>query len=175
MVARRRPMIKLSKKADYAVLVMASLAHRQLKHRDDQTSDGAAALPVPPASAHDIADESGVSRALVANILKALTRADLLESVRGASGGYRITKPLDDINLAQIITALEGPIRIVDCASLSEHRSPNVAAHDCSLSDHCPSRSAMHVVQNRIARLMEDIHLPELLQFDYRSAPTLRP
>ncbi len=175
MVARRRPMIKLSKKADYAVLVMASLAHRQLKHRDEQTSDGAAALPVPPASAHDIADESGVSRALVANILKALTRADLLESVRGASGGYRITKPLDDINLAQIITALEGPIRIVDCASLSEHRSPNVAAHDCSLSDHCPSRSAMHVVQNRIARLMEDIHLPELLQFDYRSAPTLRP
>jgi Rrf2 family protein len=168
-------MIKLSKKADYAVLVMASLAHRQLKHRDEQTSDGAAALPVPPASAHDIADESGVSRALVANILKALTRADLLESVRGASGGYRITKPLDDINLAQIITALEGPIRIVDCASLSEHRSPNVAAHDCSLSDHCPSRSAMHVVQNRIARLMEDIHLPELLQFDYRSAPTLRP
>lgn len=175
MVARRRPMIKLSKKADYAVLVMASLAHRHLDHRDEQTSDGAASVLLPPVSAHDIADESGVSRALVANILKALTRADLLESVRGASGGYRIAKPLDDINLAQIIAALEGPIRIVDCASLSEHAGPDVAAHDCSLSDHCPSRSAMHVVQDRIARLMEDIHLPELLRFENRSAPTLRP
>lgn len=163
MVAERRPMIKISKKADYAVLVMHDLARRQIEHR---ASGADPALPADPASAQDIADRAGLSRALVANILKALTRADLLESVRGAGGGYRIARPIREINLAQIIAALEGPIRLVDCASITETRN-----HDCNLSDHCPSRSAMRVVHDRIATLMEDIHLPELLQLDNRAAP----
>ena len=64
-------MIKISKKADYAVLVMANLAHRTL------ANGGAESMP--PASAQEIADQVGLSRALVANILKALTRAELLE------------------------------------------------------------------------------------------------
>ena len=55
-------MIKISKKADYAVLVMANLAHRTL------ANGGAESMP--PASAQDIADQVGLSRALVANILK---------------------------------------------------------------------------------------------------------
>jgi Rrf2 family protein len=167
MVAHERLMIKISKKADYAVLVMAALAHHQIRH--DEAPDPAG--PMPPVSAQDVAVEAGLSRALVANILKALTRADLLKSVRGAGGGYRPARPLAEINLAQIISALEGPIRLVDCASLAASDT----THDCSLSDHCPSRTAMRVVHDRIATLMEDIHLPELLQLDQRTAPILRP
>jgi Rrf2 family protein len=166
MVAQKRPMIKISKKADYAVLVMASLAHRQVEHDASGTDPN---LPIDPASAHDIAAAAGLSHALVANILKALTRADLLESVRGAGGGYRIALPIEEINLAQIIAALEGPIRLVDCASI-----PDAGNHDCSLSDHCPSRSAMRIVHDRIATLMEDIHLSELLHMENRNVPILR-
>ena len=162
MVAQKRPMIKISKKADYAVLVMASLAHRQVEH---DASGADPDLPIDPASAQDIADAAGLSRALVANILKALTRAELLESVRGAGGGYRLALKIEEINLSQIIAALEGPIRLVDCASIAD-----IGSHDCSLSDHCPSRSAMRIVHDRIATLMEDIHLPELLQMENRKA-----
>ena len=89
--------------------------------------------------------------------------------MRGAGGGYRLGRPLEQISLAQIIAALEGPLRVVDCASVEGHETPPDDGLDCSLSDHCPSRTAMRVVHDRIASLMEDILLPELLRLENRA------
>ena len=154
-------MIKISKKADYSVLLTASLALRQARH------EARSSAPTPPASAQEIADQTGVSRPLVANLLKTLTRAGLLESVRGASGGYRLARTQEEISLAQIIEAVEGPIRLVECVDAP---FDNRHVRECSLTDTCVSRSAMRVVHNRIAKLMEEIYLPELLQHEKRGS-----
>jgi Rrf2 family protein len=151
-------MIKISKKADYAVLIMASLAARQAAHEAQQDLL-ATDHEMLPTSAHEVADENGLSQPLSANLLKALTRANLLESVRGAGGGYRLAQPRFEISLAQILEAVEGPFRLVECAGPAEDHDHEA----CSLSGHCPSRSAMRVVHSRIANLMAQIQLPELL------------
>ena len=156
-------MIKISRKADYAVLIMADLAHRTRRHDGEDK--------MAPVSAPEIADSTNLSRAVVANLLKALTRAGLLESVRGAGGGYRLAMPMASINLAQILAAVEGPMRLVDCATLDTGSANDLP--DCSLSDGCPSRSAMRVVHDRVSRLMEEIQLPELLKLENRGRQTV--
>ncbi len=155
-------MIKISKKADYAVMIMASLAVHQTAHDAADEPDKA-----PPVSALEIADDNSLSRPLCANLLKSLTRAGLLESVRGAGGGYRLALASFHINLAQILEAVEGPMRLVECAGSSPDHTPET----CSLSGHCPSRGAMQVVHSRVARLMAQIQLPELLQPEQRCSP----
>jgi Rrf2 family protein len=156
-------MIKISKKADYAVLIMASLASRQAAH-EAKGDLGDKQRDLLPASAHDIADENSLSQPLTANLLKVLTRAKLLESVRGAGGGYRLAQPRFEISLAQILEAVEGPFRLVECAGAAEDHDHEA----CSLSGHCLSRSAMRVVHSRIANLMAQIQLPELIDHAHK-------
>ena len=148
-------MIKISKKADYAVIIMAALAIRQ---RDEEALRGEAVVhEVSPRSAMEVADDNRLSRPVCANLLKALTRANLLESVRGAGGGYRLAVSRSDINLAQILEAVEGPMRLVQCVGTDHDHS------DCTLIGHCVSRDAMRIVHERLANLMSHILLPELI------------
>lgn len=164
-------MIKISKKADYAVLIMANLAMRQLQEEENQLEGDAqgeeGTPPAPLASAQEVASATHLSKALVANLLKCLTKAELLDSVRGVAGGYRLARPMGAINLAQILEAVEGPMRLVECASEATLEDEL----QCSLSGSCPSRGAMRVVHDRVARLMEEIHLPELLHLEQRTPP----
>ncbi|MEE2887772.1 MAG: Rrf2 family transcriptional regulator [Planctomycetota bacterium] len=156
-------MIKISKKADYAVLIMASLSTRQAEH--EARTQSTTIHEVEPTSAQEIADDNRLSRPLCANLLKTLTRASLLESVRGAGGGYRLALPSFDINLMQIIEAIDGPIRLVECAGSDHDHST------CSLSDHCQSQSAMRIVHERVANLLVQIQLPELSQQQASTGP----
>ncbi len=163
-------MLKISKKADYAVLIMASMAMRQVEHDETQENEAQekAARATPLVCAHEIASQAGLSRPLCANLLKTLTRANLLESVRGAAGGYRLGQPMESITLIQILEAVEGPMQLVACAA----DEPTATAHtmSCDLSEHCPSRSAMRVVHERVANLMQEIRLTELLRLENRAS-----
>ncbi len=152
-------MTKISKKADYAVLIMASMAADQAAH--DASGQF---VKAPPVSAQEIAAHNGLSRPLCANLLKMLTRAGLVASVRGVGGGYRLARPSFEISLAQILEAVEGPMRLVECAG------PEHDHEICSLTEHCPSRSAMRLVHTRIANLMAQIQLPELLEHEHRGS-----
>src|SRR3546814_11369215 len=68
----------------------------------------------------ELAERTRVPLPTVAKLLKALTRAQLLESLRGAHGGYRLARSAEKISVADIIGALEGPIAVTAC---SAHRS----------------------------------------------------
>lgn len=154
-------MIKISKKADYAVLIMASLATRAGLGRPNTAGGPNSQATV---SSHEIADENNLSRPLCANLLKTLAKAGLLHSVRGAGGGYHLALPASEITLARILESVEGPTRFVECAPTDD---PDLE-HNCTAFDNCPSRSAMRAVHARVARLMEEIHLPELLSLEQR-------
>ena len=149
-------MIRISRKADYAVFIMGCLARAGGAQRPE-----AAERPV--VSAQEIAQKTHLSKALVANLLKDLTRAGLLESVRGLRGGYRLAQPAAAISLAQILTAVEGPFTLVTCAGEADGgRSTHDPDHNCSYSSLCPSRSPMRSLHDRIARMLDETKLPEL-------------
>ena len=82
-----------------------------------------------------------------------LATAGLLDSVRGASGGFSLSRPATDISLADIVEAVEGPIAMTVC---SEGRS------DCALDAHCRVKPHMGVVGNAVRGALERLSLAEL-------------
>ncbi len=106
-------MLRLSKLADYAVVVLVRLARGEAV----QTSPGIAAV-------------TGLPEPTVAKVLKALSGSGLVISQRGARGGYRLAKPLASIHVADVITAIDGPVHITACVDGS--RSSCEAEHVCS-------------------------------------------
>ena len=89
-------MLRISKLTDYGTVVLAHLAANQAT----------------VCSAADVAEATGVAPPTVSKLLKALARADLVTSTRGANGGYRLARPPQDISAADVIDALDGPVSI---------------------------------------------------------------
>ena len=159
-------MFRITKKGDYAVFILSHLARTAAEQ-------GEHAL----VSAQDLASFSSLNKSLVANLLKDLTRAGFLASVRGARGGYRLAHSPREISLAQILQAVEGPFSFVECAHDDEEAKP--AAHAggddpcCGLSPLCMSRSALLVLHTRIAQLLEDLKLADLCGLDRQNLQRL--
>ncbi|MHC5064076.1 MAG: RrF2 family transcriptional regulator [Planctomycetota bacterium] len=149
-------MIRISRKADYAIFIMTHLARQGC-------ADGDASM-----SAQELAAHIQLSKAVVANLLKDLARAGLLTSIRGVHGGYSLARPSQEISLLSILEAVEGPFSLVECAHdrpVEEEPAPEEeSAEDCScsLSSICPSRGPLQVLHDRIVGLMQDLNLAEL-------------
>jgi len=94
-------MLRPSKLADYATVIMTGLARDPARLRN----------------AADLASETHLAVPTVSKILKRLLRGGLLVSIRGAHGGYRLARSPADITMAEIIAALEGPLNLTDCAA----------------------------------------------------------
>ena len=88
--------MKVSTRGDYASRALLSLALH-----------GAASTPT---SVRDIADRTGLPQPYLEQILLALKGAGLVRSKRGVGGGYVLARPVEDITLAQIVSAVDGPI-----------------------------------------------------------------
>jgi FeS assembly SUF system regulator len=96
-------MLRVSKLTDYAVVVLTRLSEGGI------TDDGA--VQTSPA----IAALTGVPEPTVAKVLKALGTSGLVLSQRGARGGYRLSRPLETISVADVIAAVDGPIALTAC------------------------------------------------------------
>lgn len=129
-------MLRMSKLTDYGTLVLAQLA-------SDATLR----------SAHQVADATRLSRATVSKLLKALVRAGLVVSVRGAQGGYALARPAEQISAAEIIDALEGPVAITECSS---------TASQCDLQSVCRVGHAWQRINLSIRSALSDVSLMDL-------------
>jgi len=87
--------MRISAKADYAVRATAELA---------------AAPPGKPVKAETIATAQGIPVKFLLNILSELKHSHIVQSHRGAEGGYSLARPAKDITLADVIRAVEGPL-----------------------------------------------------------------
>lgn len=133
-------MILISRKVDYGILALHHLIDHPLG-----------------VSARELADHYGLSRAFLANILKQLCQEGFVESHRGVHGGYRLAKRPCEINLADIITALDGPFQLMSCAN-----SGGDAGELCDLMHVCPVRSPLQVVHDRLLAALADFTLEDL-------------
>ncbi len=131
-------MLRISKMADYAAMIMGYLA----------------ANPTAILTAKEIAAHTMLAEPTVSKLLKLLTNNGLLMSHRGASGGYSIKRAAEKISIAQIISAIEGNIAVTECALNNEI---------CLLETTCASRSAWMKVNVIVKQALEKISLKEFI------------
>ncbi|MEK6798974.1 MAG: Rrf2 family transcriptional regulator [Planctomycetota bacterium] len=135
-------MLSLTKKTDYALIGLAHLAK--------QTNA--------TVSARELARTSRVPLPILTNILKALAHSGLVASERGSTGGYALAKAADSITLYDLVTAIEGPVQLVQCAA-----NGNPAAEaGCELIPWCPIRLPAQRVHDRLADFLRGVTLSEL-------------
>lgn len=132
-------MLKLSKLADYATVLMTTVA----------------AEPARLHNGHELAERTRVPLPTVAKLLKTLARGGLLESLRGAHGGYRLARPAEKITVADVIRALEGPIAVTEC---SQHGS------GCGIESTCSTRANWRLINTAIRQALEAVTLAHMAQ-----------
>jgi Rrf2 family transcriptional regulator, cysteine metabolism repressor len=130
----------LSRKADYALLILAYL------HR---TNAGG--------TAKAIADEFGLSRAFVANILKELCHRGYVASSRGVKGGYTLLRPLAAVTLAELLSDLDDKFKLTVCA---EHGHAD--SDPCGLEQTCPVKGPLNEIHERLTAVLRSVTLAEL-------------
>ncbi len=135
-------MIRLSKLTDYAVVVLFKLSAAEAAE-SVQTSPG-------------IAIATGVPEPTVAKVLKLLTASALVASHRGARGGYRLARSLEEISIADVITAVDGPIALTACV--------DGAQVTCGNGEGCALRGRWQLVNDAIRRALEGISLAEMFE-----------
>jgi Rrf2 family protein len=106
--------VRISVKVDYAVRAMVQLA---------------AVSSEEPVKADTIARAQDIPLKFLLGILSDLKRAHLLRSQRGAEGGYWLARPAEEISLADVIRAIDGPLANVHDTSLAALAYPGPAEH----------------------------------------------
>jgi len=140
-------MLQLTKRTEYGLIALAHLA----------TANGEVT------SVREICERYPVPRRLVAEVLKQLGRSNLVESHRGAQGGYTLARPADTISVGEIVGVLEGLQSLTSCESLGSY-----VAGSCDVEPVCPIRSPIHQLRTGIWKLLEQTTLRDLVR---RSAP----
>ena len=131
-------MLRLSKKADYALMAMKHLA----THSD-----------VASTSARAIAEEYKIPLELMAKVLQRLARRGLLASQQGTRGGYTLSKAPTSISVAEIIEAIDGPLTVTACSSEDEQ---------CEQFTHCNVRDPLWRIKDRIISALATVSLAEI-------------
>lgn len=119
-------MLRIARLTDYATVVMTVLAE----------------APGAVLSTTELADRAGLEATTVAKVLKPLAQHGLVEAFRGSAGGYKLARDARDINLGDVVEAMEGPLAMTECCS---------ADTGCAISRACRSRHAWQRVNHLIA------------------------
>jgi Rrf2 family protein len=147
-----------STKAEYGVRVMAHLAARS-------ESDG-------PASLASIAEAEGLPQAYLEHLAARLRRAGLVESRRGAHGGYSLARPAASITMAEVVRALEGQIAPIECITSGADGDLRCAREHDADHDPCPTKLLWTRVQGSIVRTLNDMTLADLAHRAPAATPT---
>ncbi len=131
--------MRLTSLADYAVVMLTAAARHQ--------GDGWL-------SANVLAEETGVPLATAQRLSGRLAAAGLLHSTRGSEGGFALARAAEEISLADIIEAVEGPIAMTACVEQGRH--------DCGLEQDCRVRPHWGAVNGAIKGALAGVSLASL-------------
>jgi Rrf2 family protein len=133
-------MMKLSTRTRYGVRLMLDLAQ---KHGSG------------PVLLKDIAKEEDLSEKYLSLIVLPLKASGLIKALRGASGGYTLSREPNDITLKEIVESLEGKIFLVDC--LPDPKS-------CTRSGVCATRDVWQIIADKMTEVLESMTLADLVR-----------
>ncbi len=131
-------MFRLNRLTDYAVVVLSQMTDRKRGLT----------------SAHYLAEQSGVPLPTVAKLLNLLSRHGLVDSHRGAAGGYCLNRPAVAISVADIVEAVEGPIALTACAEGS--------TDSCDVQSLCPMAGNWNEVNRAIRTALDAVSLEDM-------------
>ena len=134
----RASVLRITRQTDYGVLLLTHLAAR----------------PADVINTAELAAETGLPAPMAGKVLKTLTRAGILVSHRGAHGGYSLANAPDGITVAQILTALEGPIALTECLA--------AGPGECDQELGCRTRGNWHQINEAIRQSLANITLADM-------------
>lgn len=134
-------MVRLSKKVEYGLIAIRHVASRT---RGELVT------------AKEIADAYGIPFEMLAKVLQKLTRAGLVFSVQGVHGGYALAKNPEEIQVSQIINAIEGTTPVI-AQCLSD------GPESCGVFSTCTIKSPLSKVQANIERAFDNLRLSEIV------------
>jgi FeS assembly SUF system regulator len=130
-------MIRITKQTDYGIVLLTFLA----------------AAPERQVNAPDLAGETRLPLPMVSKILKLLVREGILVSHRGVKGGYGLARLPEEVSMAEVISALEGPIAITEC--IDENSG-------CAHAPFCGVQGRWHRINTALREALEGITLAEM-------------
>ena len=131
-------MLRLSKKADYALLAMRHLA----AHGEREA-----------VSSRELAETYGIPPELLAKVLQKLVRGRLLASHHGIRGGYGLGRPAAAISVADVIQAVDGPLTVTACSDTD---------HSCDQYSKCNIRDPLWRIKDRIVSALAATSVADL-------------
>jgi len=134
--------MKVSTRGEYGVRAMVALARNY----------GAG-----PMSIAAVARESAVPAAYLEQLIVPLRRAGLVESKRGARGGYQLARPPELVRVGEVYRVMEGPVAPMDCVS------EDIADQTCPLIEGCETRPVWLKVRDSIAAAIDSLTLADLV------------
>ena len=130
--------MEISRRTDYGIRVIIDLA----------------ALPKDSrASTSEIADRQNIPAPFLAKIISQLSLSGLVSTYRGSGGGVSLARPASEINLLEVIEALDGPLRLNRCA---------IEPHACPRTGHCPVHPIWAQAQSDLASLLSSTTFDDL-------------
>ena len=130
-------MLRIGKLTDYATVLMVRLARE----------------PARCFSAAQLADELGLPLPTVAKLLKRLLQSGLLNSVRGAEGGYTLAHAPHAIAVADVVNAIEGPLALTECS---------LGKGNCALEKDCATRANWQLISRAVRVALEAVSLADM-------------
>ena len=132
-------MIKVSRMADYAVLLVCKMSKNEDKFY----------------SANELSLNTSLKTTTINKILTKLTKANITSSIRGVTGGYKLAMGADDISVGNIIDIIDGRVALTVCVEKGEN-------NNCELESVCTSRSNWQVINNAVCNALNSISIEEM-------------
>ncbi|RME76708.1 MAG: Rrf2 family transcriptional regulator [Planctomycetota bacterium] len=131
-------MLKFSKKVEYALIALLYL--------EDSKEEFV--------SAKEIGRRFQIPQDILGKVLQSLSGAKILGSIRGSRGGYYLLKPLEEISVHEVVSAVDRPINLVDCA--------DEEGCQCAQASFCNIQNPMLVLQEKLVRFFSQLTLKDL-------------
>ena len=130
--------MKINKLTDYSIVILTNMVIK-----DENAMH----------TAKELSEFSGIPLPTVTRILKMLSNEGILESQRGAQGGYTLTKSSTDISVAEVIEAMEGPIALTECVS---------DGCGCAFEPSCAVGKPWQKINKAVNNVLQNINLSEM-------------
>jgi len=144
-------MLRVNKKMEYGILALAFLA----------------AQPGRTASVREISAACRIPEALLSKVMQAMKNAGFVTVTHGNQGGYRLFRPLEEINLLNVTEILVGPVQVAECLEPGNDNCPVGAA--------CTLMAPMHQLNQKIMQLFAATTVHSLVESNTARADALVP